>query len=104
MQAKGDRELIHEIAALMIDPAKSDDFEAAATAARPNFEAAQGFRSFSLERSMDSPGRYYLIVGWDRIEDHMVGFRSSDGFQAWRNLASPFFTAPPQVNHIAKAI
>lgn len=37
--------------------------------------------------------RYHLRVGWESVEAHMVGFRESDGLQAWRALASPFFTA-----------
>lgn len=96
--------MIHEIATLTIDPARAIEFEAAVTAARPHFEAAKGFLSFGLRRSIENPERYHLIIGWESVEAHMVDFRESEGFQAWRALASPFFIAPPLVEHVARVI
>lgn len=96
--------MIHEIATLTIDPARSDEFEAAVAAARPHFETARGFVSFGLQRSIETPGRYRLVVGWESVEAHMVDFRESEGFQAWRALAGPFFTEPPSVEHVATVI
>ncbi len=96
--------MIHEIATLTIDPARASDFEAAVSAARPHFEAAKGFVSFALERSIESPERYRLVVGWESVEAHMVDFRESDGFQQWRALAGPFFVQPPSVEHVWRVI
>ncbi|SFG42657.1 Quinol monooxygenase YgiN [Novosphingobium sp. CF614] len=96
--------MIHEVATLTIDPATAADFEAAVAEARPHFEAAKGFVSFGLEASIETPGRYHLVVGWESVEAHMLDFRESDGFQAWRALASPFFTGAPSVEHIRKVI
>ena len=96
--------MIHEIATLTIDPTRAAEFETAVREARPHFEAAKGFVSFALERTIEAPEKYLLMVGWDSVEAHMVDFRESDGFQAWRALASPFFTAPPSVEHVAKVI
>ncbi|MCJ2183609.1 antibiotic biosynthesis monooxygenase [Novosphingobium sp. 1949] len=96
--------MIHEIATLIIDPATAPEFEAAVLAAKPHFEAAKGFVSFALERSIETAGRYHLVVGWESVEAHTVDFRESDGFAAWRALAGPFFVAPPSVEHVAKVI
>lgn len=96
--------MIHEVATLTIDPAQAEAFEAAVAAARPFFEAARGFRSFALVRSVEQPERYCLVVGWESVDAHMVDFRQSDGFQQWRALASPFFRAPPAVEHFATAL
>ncbi|WP_051768123.1 hypothetical protein [Sphingobium sp. DC-2] len=49
------------------------------------------------------PARYQLMVRWDRIEDHMEHFRASPAFPQWRALAGPFFTAPPEAVHTARA-
>ena len=78
------------------DPA---GFEAAVAKARPHFLAAQGCRGLGLHRVVETPDVYRLVVVWDRIEDHMVTFRNSDGFQTWRELAAPFFAGPPRVTH-----
>ena len=96
--------MIHEIASLTIDPARATDFEAAVAAARPCFEAAKGFVSFGLQRVIEEPGSYRLVIGWETVEAHMVDFRESEGFQTWRGLAGPFFTAPPSVVHVETAI
>ncbi|MEE4452999.1 antibiotic biosynthesis monooxygenase family protein [Novosphingobium resinovorum] len=96
--------MIREIAAITIDPARAAEFEAAVAAARPHFEAARGFVSFALERSIERPECYRLVVGWESVEAHMVDFRGSGGFQAWRDLASPFFVGPVAVEHLARVI
>ncbi|AOF96518.1 antibiotic biosynthesis monooxygenase family protein [Sphingobium sp. RAC03] len=91
--------MIHEVATIIIDPARATDFEAAVKMARPYFEEAPGFVSFALQKSIENVGRYLLIVGWETVEAHMVDFRNADGFQAWRNLVGDFFTSPPMVEH-----
>lgn len=96
--------MIHELATLTIAPARAAAFEAAVAEARPHFEAAGGFVSFALHRSVENPARYHLVVGWESVEAHMTDFRESEGFQVWRSLAGPFFTAPPCVEHLAQAI
>ena len=96
--------MIHEVATLMIDPARAPEFEAAVAQARPVFEAAPGFVSFALERSIETPGRYLLVVGWTSVEAHMVEFRGSPGFSRWRELAGPVFVAPPSVEHVERAV
>lgn len=96
--------MIHEIATITIDPARAAEFEKAIAQARPHFEAAKGFISFALKRSIENPERYHLIIGWESVDAHMIGFRRSEGFQAWRALASPFFAMPPSVEHVAGVI
>ncbi len=96
--------MIHEIATITIDPSRAAEFEAAVAQARPHFETAKGFVSFALQRSIEIPERYHLVVGWESVDAHMVDFRASAGFQAWRALASPFFAATPSVEHVVRVI
>ncbi|MBC2667607.1 putative quinol monooxygenase [Novosphingobium piscinae] len=96
--------MIHEIAALTIDPAQAGAFEAAVAAARPHFEGDPGCLSFRLERVIEHPGEYRLVVGWTSVAAHMEDFRQSPAFQQWRALAGPFFTAPPSVIHVETVI
>jgi heme-degrading monooxygenase HmoA len=96
--------MIHEIATIIIDPAQAADFESAVAQARPHFEAASGFVSFTLQKSIENAGRYLLIVGWESVDAHMVDFRNSEGFQVWRSLVGGFFTSPPSVEHTTTVI
>lgn len=96
--------MITEIARIEIDPADAAAFEAAVAEAMPHFRAARGCRHFRLDRSVDRPGHYQLVVDWDSVDAHMVDFRATDGFAAWRALAGPFFRTPPQVDHVERAV
>lgn len=96
--------MIYEIAKLRIDPAKSAEFVAAVDAARPHFEAAEGFVSFALQRVIEVPGCYHLLIGWETVDHHMVTFRAAPGFLEWRRLASPFFVEAPEVVHVEAVI
>jgi quinol monooxygenase YgiN len=96
--------LITEIATIVIDPARAVDFEAAVAAAAPHFKAAEGCHGMALDRCIEDPARYFLRVEWKSVDHHMVTFRESAGFQAWRILAGPFFAEPPVVVHSDRAV
>jgi len=91
--------VITEIAELTIDPEASEAFESAVAEARELFLQAPDCHSFRIDRVVETPGTYLLLVGWTSVEAHMERFRSSDAFQRWRALVSPFFIAPPAVRH-----
>jgi heme-degrading monooxygenase HmoA len=76
-------------------------FEQAFEAARPLVEATPGFRSLRLERCIERPGRYLLLVEWDRLEDHTEGFRGSPRYEEWRRLLHHFYDPFPVVEHFA---
>jgi heme-degrading monooxygenase HmoA len=93
--------MILEHADIRIDPAKTSAFEEAITrGARTVISNAKGFQGFKVNRSIESPGRYILMIYWDTLEDHTVGFRESPAFAEWRAIVGPFFAAPPVVEHL----
>lgn len=91
--------MILEHAVLPVDPVRSHEFEAAFARARPLIAAQTGFRSLTLSRCLETPGRYVLLVTWDRLEDHTEGFRRSPEYQTWRQLLHPFYDPFPVVEH-----
>jgi len=91
--------MILEHALIDVRPGSQAEFEAAVTRARDVISAAPGFRTFALHRGVESPDRYLLLVGWETLEDHTVGFRGSPAFAAWRSLIGPFFDGQPEVDH-----
>lgn len=92
--------MVHEIADIHIQPEKTQAFIQAVEKAIPQFQQAQGCRSFCLQQGIESPDHFRLVVEWDSVEDHMVTFRNSEGFQIWRALVSEFFVSPPKVAHV----
>jgi heme-degrading monooxygenase HmoA len=91
--------MILEAAVLTIAPAQKREFEAAFTEARALISAMPGFISHQLQRGIETDGRYLLLVQWQSVEHHMVGFRESPQFLRWRALLGPFFAASPAVEH-----
>ncbi|MGA0612353.1 antibiotic biosynthesis monooxygenase family protein [Caldimonas sp. KR1-144] len=60
---------------------------------------AKGFRGFKVNKGVESPERYVLMIFWDTLEDHTVGFRQGPLFAQWRAIVGPFFAQPPVVEH-----
>ena len=94
--------MVWELAVLEIDPNRDAEFEHALHQAVPLFQRAHGCRGMQVQRSIEQPHRYRLIVDWDTLEDHVDGFRSSEDFARWRELVGPFFTRPPEVEHTSR--
>ncbi|MBW8468676.1 MAG: antibiotic biosynthesis monooxygenase [Thiobacillus sp.] len=93
--------MILEHADIRIDPAKATEFEAAILRGASTVIArAKGFKGFKVNRSIESAGRYILMIYWDTLEDHTVGFRQSPVFAEWRSIVGPFFLQPPVVEHL----
>lgn len=93
--------MILEHADIRIDPARAADFEAAILhGVQTAIAQAKGFKGFKVNRSIESPGRYLLMIYWETLEDHTVGFRGSEAFTQWRAIVGPFFAQPPVVEHL----
>lgn len=91
--------MVLEHALIDIRPGTADAFEAAMDRARQVIAASPGFASLRLHRGVETVDRYLLLVEWETLDDHLVGFRESDAFTAWRSLIGPYFASPPDVVH-----
>jgi heme-degrading monooxygenase HmoA len=93
--------MILEHADIRTDPARAAEFEEAILRGASSVIAqARGFKGFKVNRSIESPGRYILMIYWDTLEDHTVGFRQSPAFADWRAIVGAFFAQPPVVEHL----
>jgi heme-degrading monooxygenase HmoA len=91
--------MIVERALIPVTPGSEADFEAAMQQAKGVVAQAKGFRSIRVTRGIESPSTYLLILEWDTLEDHTVGFRESELFTQWRGLIGQYFAEPPSVEH-----
>jgi len=94
--------MVLEIAQIDVKQGSESEFEANVAKAAPLFKRARGCRSMQLQRSVEQPQRYRLMVEWETLENHTVDFRESADFQAWRGLVGHCFASPPQVEHTAR--
>ena len=92
--------MILEIADIRIAPGRAADFEAAIRLGVDTVASkAKGFRGYQVNKGIETPERYVLMIQWDTLEDHTVGFREGPLFPQWRAIVGPFFAAPPVVEH-----
>ena len=91
--------MILEVAILNIRPGEEASFELAFTEAQMIIRSIKGYRSHQLQRCLERPGRYVLLVNWATLEDHTEGFRKSGQYQEWRELLHHFYDPFPTVEH-----
>ncbi len=73
--------MVLEHALVTVKPGTGSEFESAMVRARPVIAACPGFISLALHRGVETPDRYLLLVEWETLEDHMVGFRGVGGLR-----------------------
>jgi heme-degrading monooxygenase HmoA len=94
--------MILEQAVLDVVPGQEAQFEQAFGQAKPVIAAADGFCSLRLSHCLEQENRYLLLVEWETLEDHLVGFRESEAFVEWRRLLQHFYDAAPTVLHYSE--
>ncbi len=90
---------ILEVAHLQLRPGTATTFEAAFAEARTLIECMPGYRSHELQRCLERPDHYLLLVRWDSVAHHEQGFRQSSQYQQWRALLHHFYDPFPTVLH-----
>ena len=78
---------------------QEDEFQAAFAKASPIISSISGYVSHQLQRCVEKQNRYILLVNWETLEAHTVGFRSSEQYQEWRKLLHHFYNPFPTVEH-----
>ena len=96
--------MIFEIAEIGVLPGHEQAFEAAVQQAVPLFQRARGCHGMELQRTIETPAKYRLVVRWDTVDDHMVGFRGSADFQEWRRLVGAHLAGAPVVDHTTTVV
>ena len=91
--------MILEVATLNIRPGQREEFEQAFSAAQTIISSMPGYLSHQLKRCIEEPDRYILLVNWETLEDHTVGFRKSEQYLEWKSLLHHFYDPYPEVVH-----
>ena len=91
--------LVLEVAILDVKPGQAQDFETAFGQAKAIISSMDGYVSHQLQKCLEKPNRYILLVNWQTLEDHIHGFRGSSEYQEWRRLLHHFYDPFPEVEH-----
>jgi heme-degrading monooxygenase HmoA len=91
--------MILELALLQVRSGESLAFERAFAQAQSIISAMPGYIEHQLQRCLESPAKYVLLVRWQKLEDHTIGFRQSPQYQEWKGLLHHFYDPFPTVEH-----
>ena len=91
--------MILEVAILDVIPGTETEFEAAFKQASPIIAGMDGYVSHQLQKCIEKQNRYILLVNWETLEAHTVGFRGSEKYQEWKRLLHHFYDPFPTVEH-----
>lgn len=91
--------MILEVAVLNVKQGQTEQFEANFAEAQTIIASMKGYVSHELQRCIEIPNQYILLVRWQTLEDHTVGFRGSEEYQRWKTLLHDFYDPFPSVEH-----
>lgn len=90
------------MAVLQVKEGLSGEFEVAFGQAEKIISSMQGYLSHELLKCLEKKDQYILLVRWETLEDHEVGFRKSPQYREWKNLLHHFYDPFPEVKHYEK--
>jgi len=93
--------MILEIATLDVKPGQREEFQAAFAQAAPIVAGMKGYIAHQLQECLENRQRFVLLVWWQTLDDHTVGFRGSAEYQRWRALLHHFYDPFATVEHFS---
>jgi len=96
--------MILEAAILNVIPGKEIQFEHDFSIAGQYISAIKGYIKHSLSKCIEQPAKYILLVEWETLEDHAVGFRQSPEYLEWKNLLHHYYDPFPVVEHFERVV
>ncbi|MBW4688279.1 MAG: antibiotic biosynthesis monooxygenase [Komarekiella atlantica HA4396-MV6] len=91
--------MILEAVMLSVKNTTEQDFESAFQQASDLISSMHGYISHELHKCIEVRGKYLLLVRWETLEAHTVGFRGSPEYQEWKKLLHHFYDPFPIVEH-----
>lgn len=91
--------MILELATIDIKPGTNAEFEQSLEKAQAVISQSKGYLGHDFKKCVEQQNRYVLLIRWESLEAHTIGFRESELFKEWRGWIGPFFENPPVVLH-----
>ncbi len=93
------KSMVLEVAILNVLEDRVSEFQAAFVRAQDIIASMSGYRGHELQRCIEKPNRFLLLVRWEDLESHTLGFRNSPEYQDWKELLHSFYDPFPEVEH-----
>ncbi|TDM00405.1 MAG: antibiotic biosynthesis monooxygenase [Flavobacteriaceae bacterium] len=94
--------MILESAQLCVKEENQTDFERDFKIASKYICTIDGYKGHTLHKCLEDSGKYLLLVQWEKLEDHTIGFRQSEGYLKWKELLHHYYDPFPVVEYYQK--
>ena len=91
--------MILEVAILKVKKGQEKQFELDFKKAGQFIGAVEGYCNHSLKKSIEQNNQYILLVNWEKLENHTIGFRQSSQYLEWKNVLHHYYDPIPIVEH-----
>lgn len=91
--------MVLEVAILYVIKDLTEEFENSFFKAQKIISKMHGYISHDLKKCIEEHGKYILLINWENLEDHTIGFRQSDEYQEWKKLLHHYYNPFPIVEH-----
>jgi heme-degrading monooxygenase HmoA len=96
--------MVLEVAILNVISGKEKEFEQDFQRAGQYISASKGYIKHSLRKCIEQQNKYILLVEWNKLEDHTIGFRQSTHYLDWKRLLHHYYDPFPTVEHFVSVI
>ncbi|MEZ4879158.1 MAG: antibiotic biosynthesis monooxygenase [Chitinophagales bacterium] len=91
--------MIVEVAILIVKAEQISQFEQDFAIAKPYISSIKGYIKHSLLKCIEQENKYILLVEWENLEDHTIGFRQSNQYLEWKKLLHHYYEPFPTVEY-----
>ena len=91
--------MILEVAVLYVKKNEDKQFEKDFAIAGQYISSIKGYLNHSLQKCIGQDNQYLLLVEWEKLEDHTIGFRNSEQYLEWKKLLHHYYDQFPIVEH-----
>ena len=91
--------MILEAVILYVIPYQTEAFESNFRIASAIISKMKGYIEHELQKCIEVENKYLLLIKWETLEDHTIGFRNSNEYQEWKKLLHHFYEPFPVVEH-----
>ncbi|MGY5353536.1 antibiotic biosynthesis monooxygenase family protein [Wenyingzhuangia sp. IMCC45467] len=91
--------MILEVAILNVKMGLNKSFEKDFELAEKYISSIEGYITHSIRKCIEKENQYILLVEWEKLENHTVGFRESKEYLKWKELLHHYYEPFPEVEH-----
>lgn len=96
--------MILEFAILYIKDGLANQFEKDFDKAGKYISSIKGYAGHTLQKCIEQKNKYILLVNWETLDAHTVGFRESSQYPEWKKLLHHYYDQFPIVEHYETVI